>query len=423
MPPVNIRHAGLRSLGIFLVIFFFTYRYAASISSRDPGSRFYQPERAFDRFYSSIRQSQGRRYLEYVQENATPFLHSGHQTPRLCATFLTFTRPIDEQYLPDAVSSLLDGMTPAERDDLDLRIFFAQSDPETHPDWSERWPRLVADDVFTYTTDAVAEYRLNEAKWWEYEKDVQLKATWDYAAALDRCFQNSSSPYIAVLEDDILLAKGWLARTMAALQDADRTARRVKTDWLYLRTFNQERSTGWSSSRIGGNGELFIAAIVSSLFYVGVLAMRPRSRWLRRWLDPWSVAVICWLAIPSFLVLFYQTGKATVLPPTPGLRVEQFGCCSQALVFKRRQVPALMQWLHAYAGQYDMLINGYAADMNLARLSLYPMQTQHVGVVPTTNPQRSAEDAQAVWSMAFEQLDPRWIEKSHRAAVKRLYKT
>lgn len=35
---------------------------------------------------------------------------------------------------------------------------------------------------------------------------------------------------------------------------------------------------------------------------------------------------------PELVILFFQSGKATVLPPQPGVFAEAFGCCSQALI-------------------------------------------------------------------------------------------
>ena len=52
------------------------------------------------------------------------------------------------------------------------------------------------------------------------EKNVH-KAGLDYAFALQTCLKESTSPYIAILEDDVLLAHGWLAKTRLAVQDIE----------------------------------------------------------------------------------------------------------------------------------------------------------------------------------------------------------
>jgi hypothetical protein len=52
------------------------------------------------------------------------------------------------------------------------------------------------------------------------ERNVH-KAGLDYAYALQTCLEESASPYIAILEDDVLLAQGWIARTRLAVQEIE----------------------------------------------------------------------------------------------------------------------------------------------------------------------------------------------------------
>ena len=47
-----------------------------------------------------------------------------------------------------------------------------------------------------------------------------------------------------MLEGDVLLADSWLIRTVKALQEAEQKVGLTTREWLYLRLFNQERSTG-----------------------------------------------------------------------------------------------------------------------------------------------------------------------------------
>ena len=52
------------------------------------------------------------------------------------------------------------------------------------------------------------------------EKNVH-KAGLGYAYALQTCLKESMSPYIAILEDDVLLDHEWLERTRLAVQDTE----------------------------------------------------------------------------------------------------------------------------------------------------------------------------------------------------------
>jgi hypothetical protein len=111
-----------------------------------------------------------------------------------------------------------------------------------------------------------------------------------------------------------------------------------------------------------------------------LLALRRRARAVRAHVDNWTLAVVCAVAVPAFVVLFFRAGKATMLPPAPGVVAEDFGCCSQGLVYPRAALPGLLRFLAGRAdGQIDLLINDYARDEGLGRYALYPVQLQHVG--------------------------------------------
>lgn len=260
----------------------------------------------------------------------------------------------------------------------------------------------------------------------------------DYALVLQRCLDKTDAPYIAAFEDDTLIARGWVAPTIFAMNKVDdfvrRNSRFVRTssdtvDWLDVRLFNQERSTGWASRRIGDNHEYHIILSLDILFLaLFFLFRRRRSAVLQRYTDNWTMALVCLLVLPAIVILFFQSGKASLLRPWPGLTIENFGCCSQALVFNRRQVPALIEHLRASLEaqsrgledvQYDMRTRDFARNAGLERLALYPMQVQHIGTHSVAG--SAAAEAQAVWSIAFEDLDPARLARKHDKAVEKLY--
>ena len=150
-----------------------------------------------------------------------------------------------------------------------------------------------------------------------------------------------------------------------------------------------------------------------------LLTLRRAAPTLRPYLDNATLAVVCIVAIPSLVVLFYQAGKASLLPPRPGLVEQNFGCCSQALLYPREQIPGLVKSLREQeTGQYDLMINQYATTEKLSRLSLYPVLAQHMGVESTRD--IDATEAQAVWSAAFETLNPEKLMADHVKMVEEL---
>ncbi|THZ18936.1 hypothetical protein D6C89_08015 [Aureobasidium pullulans] len=100
-----------------------------------------------------------------------------------------------------------------------------------------------------------------------------------------------------------------------------------------------------------------------------------------------------------------------MLPPHPGVRKEGFGCCAQGLVFPRAKAPRVVEYLNAkQSGQIDLMLDDLAREDKLDRYALYPVQVQHI-----------AHEAQAIWSMTFEDLDPKALRKSHAKMLKDLY--
>lgn len=196
----------------------------------------------------------------------------------------------------------------------------------------------------------------------------------DYIYALEACAQ-TGTPYIGILEDDVLLADGWLVRALLGLRDISR----LHKPWLYMRMFNQERSTGWSSRRIGSHNEHWIVLAVWAGGSGPVVLARRRWRAARTLLDPAALLVLAGVAVPALVVLFFQCGKASVWPPSRGVADEPFGCCSQVMVFPREQVASLVRFLGTRRGQVDLLLNEWAEEASLARYALYPVMAQHMG--------------------------------------------
>jgi hypothetical protein len=61
-------------------------------------------------------------------------------------------------------------------------------------------------------------------------------------------------------------------------------------------------------------------------------------------------------------------------------QMNSYGCCSQALLFRRYQVPLLLDFFKRKGeGPRDSLIEDYADELGLSRWALAPSVFQHIG--------------------------------------------
>lgn len=274
------------------------------------------------------------------------------------------------------------------------------------------WIRQVVDEVYSVPQDDKDFFRLQQL---EQEANFKTKGIADYVRGLQHCY-DKRTPFVLMFEGDILAADGWLVKTREALTNSPKGLH----DWIYLRLFNQERSIGWASAKIGDNNEFRICLGVGLAVFSLARALCLWTRSTPAFTDKASLALICILIIPSFVILFFQAGKANMLPPKPGVFAQNFGCCSQALLFPREQVPGLAEYLTTKGhGQVDLLINDYARERQLLRFSLYPVQIQHIGIQSARN--TTEDEARSIWSMAFEDKNPVTLDIEHRQLVKSIY--
>ncbi|KAI4719882.1 hypothetical protein E4T48_03866 [Aureobasidium sp. EXF-10727] len=315
-----------------------------------------------------------------------------------------------------AVASAVHGLSVCERQDLYINVLIAHTNTTQHPSSSIQWLADIADNLHGYDLTLEQLERLQQL---ELDNEFTTKAVQDYTHALTDCY-HTQAEWIIVFEDDVLLAHGWFAKTKEAMQTIQSRVRYTQENWLFMRLFNQERSTGWKSRAVGGNHEVLISSLISFLTFTVISICRRRYGKLQKVLDRGSIFVTCVLAIPTFVVLFFQAGKASMLPPRDGVRKEAFGCCSQGLVFPRDKIPRITEYLTSREhGQVDLMLNDLAVEDSLDRFALYPVQLQHIGQrsVRGTTP----DEAQAIWSMAFENLDPKALQSSHTRSLERLF--
>ncbi|KAI1402105.1 hypothetical protein F4819DRAFT_295865 [Hypoxylon fuscum] len=444
---------GIRALLLLVVLVSLYAIYGSLYFYRDPLSIFFSEEHAFDRFYSATRQAEADEFFDRVIANPTLVqqqLGKAGTNPQICAVFITVGRDMEgRQYIDSALGSFLANMSHAERETTHLKLFFADvPDPNTqHRSYAKLTEAGITDEIFTYPSTLPAQEKDHRIKQLiELAKDrrnkhaLERKTVYDYAYALDRCVQTTNAPYIALLEGDILLADGWAARTLINLRKIEemmkdprrhdpiknQVAAGVPNTWLYLRLFNQERSFGWSGGTGFRSNNIHVISVAVSipLLLVLLLARRQLPRPLARHLDGWALLVVCGVAVPLFIWLFYASGKASLIGSPAGIREEFFGCCNQALVYNRAHAGALAEFMTTASqrelpGRSDMLPKQFAWDRGLARISAYPMLAQHAGRVSAID--TSNDEAKRVWSMAFEDLKPYKLARDHIRDVQALF--
>jgi GR25 family glycosyltransferase involved in LPS biosynthesis len=218
----------------------------------------------------------------------------------------------------------------------------------------------------------------------EISHNYKRKGVFDYIYGLEHCLNKTESPYIAMLEDDVIFADGWLSYTLNNLSNLEKKLAPHPQDWLFLRIFNQERSIGWATRKIGGNHEFVITIAIAVPLLAIVCLLRRRYPSVYRYMDNRTLTTVCLVIIPAFVILFYQAGKASMLPPRPGVHAEAFGCCSQGLVFPRSTALSIVDLLRDRgSGQVDLILNDIAREKGFTRYAQYPVMMQHLGMWPT----------------------------------------
>lgn len=267
-----------------------------------------------------------------------------------------------------AITSALADLTRFESEYLDLRVYFANTDPSLHPLWGSWLLDLVDKPI-----SAASHTATRQSEEWDQREREKLffhKTGLDYSYALEDCYTSSSALYIAVFEGDVLVAEGWFARVLTGLKNiAPRSE-----PWLDMRLFKEKRSIGWESYAMFGNHVLWISIGISFVLLETTLLLRQHTK--NSSVSNPTLAVICLGSIPITLILFFQSGKASKLPSKPGVSVQNWGCCTQGLVPPREQIPGLVSELTRKAPLTppDIIAIEYAKRQGLQRYVLNPVQ-------------------------------------------------
>ncbi|KAL2868763.1 uncharacterized protein BJX67DRAFT_36626 [Aspergillus lucknowensis] len=400
----------------FAVFYFFLFIVSRFRSARDPGSYFFRPEEGYRPQYSLQRIDESLEYLRPYNQSFNDPAHpprnftAASDDATICVGIVTVKRPL-RQNIDITVASILDNLSEQERSTISVHVLFALTSPADHPDYTQPWLPNVVDRVLTYDQlDApIAVLRRLEEK-----KDVKRKSIIDYYLSLKSCYEDSNAPWIMMLEDDVVAQRAWYNRTLQSLENIQswRRSGAIK-NWLYVRLFYTEKFLGWNSEDwpVYAACSIGIVTMVAVVGFMGRRSLRPTQGLLTNTF----IATVCLVCMPLLIVLYFLAGRVTMLPMRQGIHLmNSHGCCSQALVFPRENVPLLLnkmdeaRYEHPYA--VDSVIERLADATDLDRLVIVPSQMQHVGAASyKENRDRydlqgphQVQGAHGVWSMGFE---------------------
>jgi hypothetical protein len=400
---------------------------------RDPHSAFFKSETVYDQHYSKYRASQSHAFIEHAAGDTS--LGKAKGTPEICAAFVTVKRETT-QYVDNAVASVLEGLTPGEREKLFLYVLFADTQTGRHPSWKQPWLEQSVDlaEGYNVTRDVLKNLIEWEEKkdWWSkgvlcvyppvppVETTANVRSLYsDYLYALEFC-QSTDAPYTIMFEDDIILAEGWMAKVRQALFQIKQGALTNPSlqNWLYLRLFYTETALGWEAKDDYWYGHMtftfLLASFVSASLLIGLRFLIPRTQ---RHLDDPTIFILSAITIPSFVVLAFMSGKYSLFPLRGVVTMNVHGCCTQALLFPKEQISALIEHLRSIGfGQTDTMIEKYADETGKQRLALGPQVVQHVGLESSRG--NSLVNGQSTWAFWFEEYDGQRLEREHAELLK-----
>ncbi|KAK3680426.1 hypothetical protein LTR37_021245 [Vermiconidia calcicola] len=384
---------------------------------RDPHSWFFDGKSAFKPGYTGYRREESRAFIAAADDpttNVDVFKPQSNNEPVICASLVTVNRVTDEQYLSDTIGSLLAGLTTEERSAVNVRLLFANSSdvgPQAgHPDYNATWLRSI-DSWGPYN---VTEKQLELLEEYQHNNTYRKKWAFDYAYALEDCYNHTNAPYIAKIEDDTIFADGWLPKALDALAQA----RERQAVWLYLRLFYTEYLRGWDGDVDGWYANpvfVFVFAMVACLL-AAVAVRRARQTW-RPQMGSEAINlmnVLMWICIPALVVLLFMIGIDSLSPRHHGVvRMDAKGCCTQALVYPRHQVPHLVAALRERKpAPTDWMIEEWADELHLARYAVVPPLAQHVGLKSSAG--MTKKYTRLTWAYEFEAQNAKILRKDHR---------
>ncbi|KAF4446594.1 integral membrane protein [Fusarium austroafricanum] len=401
----------------FWLMWFTALIWSYSNGYDDPSSFFYKSRIAFDRRFSAVRE---RQVDEFLEREIYPVAHKQRTEVQVDNEFLCIGIPsinrTSSAFLAHTVGSLVDTLTPNERNQIHIVVLLADKDPTKHFAYNQDWLFGLADDVLIYSNGSKphSKSKLNYkvlphdvrgmGRSDERVENIRL----DHSVLFETCRKRDPT-YFALIEDDIIASPDWFTRFKKGVIEVEQKATDAHHDWMYLRLFYSEIFMGWNNEEIFDYLQVVILGY-TCLIACLLLALRCRQR---RYSGTFAskdlaqtVALLLGLWIPACLALAFVTGRISLhrlFTQSPTVReMPKYGCCAQGLVFPNHHLQGLQDFLREPPFQFpgDMIMEDYARDRGLSKWALDPSVMQHVGLVESSEGLRRAE----VWNFSFERL-------------------
>jgi hypothetical protein len=146
----------------------------------------------------------------------------------------------------------------------------------------------------------------------------------------------TGAEYVLMLEEDVVAAANWFFQTNITLQSLEEHRDLRKS--VYLRIFYTSHLLGWNSEDwLSYVLWSVVAALLSSTLLV---LLQRRHKAISTVLTAHAIRVIVFAHMPTCIHLYHSAGRLTVTTLRSGLHpMDQFGCCSQALVYPKGVTP------------------------------------------------------------------------------------
>lgn len=165
----------LRATKVFLLSLFLwlvSFEYCRVLFWRDPHSAFFDDRHVYDLKYSLYREREAQHFIS--QHNSLlepPEFFKSDPNPFVCASIVTIGRPSDNYFDP-SIGSLLEGLNYRERRALFLNVLFADTNPEKHPSWGQKWVPRLTDTATSYN---VSNDQFRQLQKWEEDRNYYAK--------------------------------------------------------------------------------------------------------------------------------------------------------------------------------------------------------------------------------------------------------
>jgi GR25 family glycosyltransferase involved in LPS biosynthesis len=409
----------------------------------DPSSIFYNSDLAFTPTFSALRQSEVDLYLEENAQNPRPVTSPNTKENEFLCIGIPSVNRTSSSFLTYTIGSLIDNLTPQERDSIHIVVLLADSNPRQHFAYGKHWLSRMADEVLVYDHDgssssSAPEHSKNSASpepedaYRVIPHDVRgagrgdgrvENMRLDHSVLVETC-RKREADYFALIEDDVIASRDWYARLRAGIGEVHaRTVQKASTnDWLYLRLFYSEIFMGWNNEEVFDYMQT-IVLLYGALIAVLALAMFYRRRRFRRAhakqsapvtssVSPhgfgYTAALVLGLWTPACIVLVFLAGRITMHRLQfwrPSVRpMQRYGCCAQGMIFPRRHLDGLQVLFREppYDFPGDMILEGYAGDRGLTRWALDPSVLQHIGFIESSDTGGDGPRKAEVWNFSFE---------------------